>query len=279
MGTFASYDGVRLAYHVVGGGPPLICLPGGPGRASAYLGDLGGLSRHRQVVLLDHRGTGDSAVPPDPASYRCDRLADDVDALRAHLGLDQLDLLGHSAGGNTAIVYAGRYPDRVSRLILLTPGMAAAGLDQPDEESLAVARRRSSEPWYAQAMAALDAMVAGKGTPELQLAAAPFFYGRWDEAAAAHAAAAASQTNPIAAAGFDADGAFDTEATRLGLTKLSEPVLVYAGDADPSPTPRSAGELAALFRRGSVSVHSGGGHFPWLDDPARFVRTITDFVR
>lgn len=51
----------------------------------------------RQLVLLDLRGTGDSAVPDDPATYRCDRQAADVEALRAHLGLERVDLLAHSA--------------------------------------------------------------------------------------------------------------------------------------------------------------------------------------
>jgi len=77
-------------------------------QASAYLGDLGGLSAHRSLVLLDLRGTGESAVPADPASYRCDRLVDDVEALRAHLGMEQIDLLGHSAGGALAVLYAAR---------------------------------------------------------------------------------------------------------------------------------------------------------------------------
>jgi pimeloyl-ACP methyl ester carboxylesterase len=54
---------------------------------SVYLGELGGLSRHRQMIVLDQRGTGRSATPKDSASYRCDRLVEDVEALREHLGL------------------------------------------------------------------------------------------------------------------------------------------------------------------------------------------------
>lgn len=41
MARFASYDGTQIGYRVLGAGPPLVCLPGGPGRASEYLGDLG----------------------------------------------------------------------------------------------------------------------------------------------------------------------------------------------------------------------------------------------
>jgi pimeloyl-ACP methyl ester carboxylesterase len=90
-------------------------------QASAYLGDLGGLSTHRSLVKLDLRGTGESAVPEDAASYRCDRLVDDVEALRAHLGRDRVDVLGHSAGGALAVLYAARHPDRIRRPWLDNP--------------------------------------------------------------------------------------------------------------------------------------------------------------
>jgi pimeloyl-ACP methyl ester carboxylesterase len=66
MATFVGADGARLAYHGSGEGEPLLCLPGGPMRATAYLGDLGGQSAQRRLVLLDLHGTGDSAVPASP---------------------------------------------------------------------------------------------------------------------------------------------------------------------------------------------------------------------
>ena len=70
MRRFASYDGTELGYRVVGEGPPLVCLPGGPGRAVEYLGDLGGLATTRQLILLDPRGVGSSADQADPATFR-----------------------------------------------------------------------------------------------------------------------------------------------------------------------------------------------------------------
>ena len=77
MPAFPAPDGTEVAYYVIGSGSdsaaPVICLPGGPMRASAYLGDLGGLAAHRQLILVDLRGTGESAHPADSASYRCDR--------------------------------------------------------------------------------------------------------------------------------------------------------------------------------------------------------------
>src|SRR4051795_5221958 len=75
-------DGTRLALHVHGEGEPLLCLPGGPMLDSAYFLDLGGLAEHRAFARLDLRGTGESGVPADPASYRCDRQVADVEAGR-----------------------------------------------------------------------------------------------------------------------------------------------------------------------------------------------------
>ncbi|WP_079178330.1 alpha/beta fold hydrolase [Streptomyces mangrovisoli] len=115
MPTFCAPDGTTLAYRAAGEGAPLVVLPGGPMRAARYLGDLGGLAAHRRLILLDLRGTGDSAAAADPASYRCDRLVGDVEALRAHLGLNRIDLLAHSAGGSLAMLYAARHPTRVAR--------------------------------------------------------------------------------------------------------------------------------------------------------------------
>jgi pimeloyl-ACP methyl ester carboxylesterase len=115
MAGFASYDGTEIGYRVLGDGLPLVCLPGGPGRAAEYLGDLGGLGRSRRLVLWDPRGVGVSADPADPATFRVDRLVEDVESLRVHLGLDQMDLLAHSAGAVLAMLYAVAYPQHVSR--------------------------------------------------------------------------------------------------------------------------------------------------------------------
>jgi len=68
--SFVSYDGTVLHYDAVGVGLPLVCLPGGPGRAVAYLEDLAGLSAERTLVLLDPRATGHSELPSDPAAWR-----------------------------------------------------------------------------------------------------------------------------------------------------------------------------------------------------------------
>lgn len=277
MPRFTAHDGTRLAYHETGDGPPLLCVPGGAGRASAYLGDLGGLDRHRTLVLLDNRGTGDSDAPADPATYRRDRLAADVDALRTHLGLDRVDLLGHSAGAGIAMAYAEQHPDRLASLVLLTPALRAIGASPTAADWEVRLRAHAHQPWFTEAAAALQAWSDGQDTPANRLAAAPLFYGRWDERARAHAAAEPAQASPEAQAGYSADGAFSPGHTRRALADLDIPVLVYAGGADPVAPPHLVRELVDLIPGAHYVEQPHAGHFPWLDDPDFLVDRLRAF--
>ncbi|GAA4510345.1 alpha/beta hydrolase [Actinoallomurus oryzae] len=278
MPTYFAHDGTHLAYRVFGAGSPLVCLPGGPMLSSAYLGDLGGLSAHRRLLMVDPRGTGRSAIPKDAASYRCDRLVDDVEALREHLGLDRLDLLAHSAGANLAALYAARRPQRVGRLALITPSTRAVGIEVTGQARLEIARLREDEPWFAAAFSALEAVVAGDVTDDRWKAIDPLFYGRWDAAAQAHNAAANAERNEEVAAAFNAAGAFDPQATRAALAAFGAPVLLLGGEVDPNTPPDAVVEYAALFPDAEVVIQPGAGHYPWLDDAARFTATTAAFL-
>jgi pimeloyl-ACP methyl ester carboxylesterase len=279
MPTFYGADGTRLAYHQIGEGNPLVCLPGGPMQASAYLGDLGGLSAHRSLVLLDLRGTGESAVPADQTSYRCDRLVDDVEALRAHLGRDRIDVLAHSAGGSLAVLYAARYPDRVGRLALVTPSPVAVGLEITDLDRRQVAELRRGEPWFPDAFAAFERIWSGEATAADWAAIAPFTHGRWDDASQAHRDREASQRNADAAAVYYSAGAVDPQGTRSALAQLRAPVLLFAGEYDAALPPHRAAEYAGLFPQAELAVQPGAGHYPWRDNPEWFVQTMAGFLR
>ena len=279
MTSFSSYDGTRLAYALVGDGPRVICLPGGPGRASAYLEDLGGLSQERTVVLLDTRGTGHSELPADPSTMRFDRLAADVEALREHLGEEQLDLLGHSAGSIVAQAYAARYPGRLRSLVLVTPSDRLQGGDRGDVAAIRAAR--SDEPWYADAAEAQEALADAPPAQQQALVRAtrPFFYGRWDERTQAHAATADRQTSKRAELGFGV-GIEQVDVARMlsSLAALEVPVLVVGGERDALTGVASVARVAASFPRSESVVLPRAGHFPWVDEPEAFRAAVSGFL-
>jgi len=279
MATFSAYDGTKLAYHLRGeAGTPIVCLPGGPMQDSAYLDDLGGLSAHCRLTLVDHRGTGQSATPADAATYRCDRLVDDVEALREHLGLARMNLLGHSAGTNLVVRYAARYPERIASLVLVTPSALAVGIGVTTEMRRETVRLRESEPWFAASSAAFERVNAGRPADDDFAALTPFRYGRWDAETQAHHAAGEARQNAAAAAIYGSDGAFQPDATRAAIATLAAPVLLLAGEVDVNSPPRAVAELAELFQNATFATLPGAGHFPWLDDPTWVTKAITSFL-
>jgi len=280
MTGFASDDGTRLAYEQVGSGPPLLCVPGGPGRAAAYLEDLAGLSEVRTLVLLDPRATGRSEVPADPASLRFDRMAGDLDALRRHVGLDKADVLGHSAGCIVVQAFAAAHPDAVGRLVLVTPSDRLQGGGRGDVA--AVREARSDEPWYADAAEAQAALTDAPPAQAQSLVRAtrPFFYGRWDERTQAHAASADRQSSRRAELGFGA-GAEDVDVAGLlaALREVQAPVLVVGGGRDAMTGTDSVHRVAACFPHAQTVIVPTAGHFPWVDEPVAFRAAVEPFLR
>jgi pimeloyl-ACP methyl ester carboxylesterase len=121
--------GDGLYYRLFGVGPDtVVALHGGPALSSGYLEDgLAPLARHHAILFYDQRGRGRSSAVPvgDALSYARD-LAD-LEEVRAHFRLDSMVLIGHHWGAGLAFGYSLRHPERVRRLILLSPMPYAAG--------------------------------------------------------------------------------------------------------------------------------------------------------
>src|SRR3954471_4373211 len=254
QGTVVSSDGLTLRYDVQGpeglagpGSPPLLCAAGGPGRASEYLGDLGGLAARRRIVRLDTRGTGRSQAPDDPSGYAPERLVADLEAVRVDLGQDRIDLLGHSAGGPVALAYAAAHPERVRRLVLVTTYLQPGPEAEAEREALKAAR--AGEPWYAEAREAEDGMRYARPAEQQRLSRLlrPFYYGVWDERTSAHASAADHQMSPRAEAGIGAH--WRTAAERADeLLAIETPTLVVLGALDVITPPSGGRRMADQLR-------------------------------
>jgi proline iminopeptidase len=118
---YAAVPGGRIFWRKFGSGgkTPLLTLHGGPGSSHNYLLPLQALADERPVIFYDQLGCGRADAPENESVYSIQRSVDEVDAVRAALGLDRVLLLGHSWGALLAVEYLCQGRGRgVDRLIL-----------------------------------------------------------------------------------------------------------------------------------------------------------------
>jgi proline-specific peptidase len=281
MESLATQDGRTLTYHLVGEGPALVCHPGGPGFSSRYFGDLAGLTQSLTLVLLDPRGTGASDRPSDARGYRTEDYAADLDELRAHLGLEQMQLLGHSHGGVVATAYAGWYPHRVERLVL------ASTLVRFQAEQEGAMKRameaKSTEPWYADARTALEAEQAGKFETDEELAALafrefPFYFARYGDDERAYLEELADESPNADALRLFNNEIFPSFDLRPELARIDAPTLVIAGEDDFITGPVCADELEAGIAGVEKVILANAGHFIFVEARDAFREAVLSFL-
>jgi pimeloyl-ACP methyl ester carboxylesterase len=108
---------------MAGTGSPVVCLHGLGGTKASFLPTVAALSERHRVIALDLPGFGESEKPvlaPYDASYFADAVVDLLDALE----IERADLIGNSMGGRISIEVGLRAPERVDRMVLLSPALA-----------------------------------------------------------------------------------------------------------------------------------------------------------
>ena len=146
-------DGVSIAYAVFGEGPPIVHLGSFPGGAHHY--SHSATSRRRidrlvdlgwRVVRYDGRGTGSS--DRDAVDFSLEARLRDLEAVVDRLGLERSPILAHRRSAFAAIAYSAQRPQRVSRLVLLTPYASGALLfATPTGRALKAMRPLLEEHW------------------------------------------------------------------------------------------------------------------------------------
>ena len=115
-GQYAEVNGIKLYFETHGAGRPLILLHGGLGSGEMFGPILPQLAERHNVIAVDLQGHGRTADIDRPIDVKL--MADDVDALIDHLGIDSPDLVGYSLGGGVALHTAAKYPAKVRRLVV-----------------------------------------------------------------------------------------------------------------------------------------------------------------
>ena len=268
--TFKSADGTVLHYDVIGGGAPVVLLSGGPGFSPDYLRPIAEkLAKKYQFILLHQRGTGRSS---DATSLQMVKLVEDLEALRKTLDEPKLVLIGHSFGGIVSMMYAREHPDRVGMLVLIASGgptlKSMMKFNATLESRFTAEEKASIAEWTAR-------MKDDRARAVFEITkakSAAYFADR---------SKARLLTDPMTVESFN-DATFWALAPqmmaldlRAGLEKVQAPVIVIHGKQDPL---ESAQEVHETFPASQLELIDDAGHFPWLEQPEKFYKTLDGFL-
>lgn len=271
-----------------------IVLHGGYGAEHSYLiTPLLELSKDYRFVLYDQRGSLRTEAPAD--SIRFPRLVDDLDALRSELGLEKVQLIGHSNGAMLALDYLATYPDRVGRLILLAPPLSFVHDEIFGGEALdeAIARYRSL---HAERVEQIEQSIKRK-LNALGLADSQELSGREHSIRSKVEAAAWNTTStgnwPRMQNAFFSPRVFEAlqenhsaEAWRERSFRKSRafvatgvPIRVILGQQDFSdPEGYVWRYLVEQAKDSQLTLLEQAGHMPWFDQAAAFSRRLERYL-
>lgn len=247
---------------------PLVLLHGFTGSHASWCAIAAALRPSRRVVAIDLPGHGATVVRDRAFDWSLGATAALVAETLAALRVPTADVLGYSMGGRVALQLALVHPERVDRLVLES---ASAGL----ASAAARARRRAAD-------AVLAAAIERDG-----IAA---FVRRWEALPLFRSLARQPEDvrDALRRARLACDPAGLAASLRgmglgsqpwLGgqLGALAMPVLLVTGAADAKFT-RTATQLLPRFPHATHEIVAGAGHLPHLEQPARFLRAIRDFL-
>ena len=284
-------NGARLHFRVAGpavaGVPPVVFLHGGPGQGSAHFDALAGpyMERELRMVYLDQRGSGHSERPAS-GDYAIPTLVEDIEALRQALGAPKVALVGHSFGGLLALEYGARYPDRTSHIVFV------AGLwDAPRQCRLRAERLARVRPdAYARVRAdTLNPDSTRRSDCDLEfMALRGAERDRYNTEAMFPDPSVEQRIDSVnAARGVRNTGEMGRALFQAGLMqyrfrsqeRLTMPVLVISGAHDGAAGPAGLRDLTQSLTNARYLEFQRSGHFVYLDEPDRFAREVTAFIR
>lgn len=289
---FVDASGVLVYFKVVGQGQPLFILHGGPGASHDYfLPWILPLMRTHRLVFIDERGSGRSQKLEDPKGYTLDAMVADVEAVRQALGIERMDLLGHSFGGVLAQAYALAHPDRLDHLVLCSTFHSTAKMNEVFQK-----QRAAMAPELRRRLEALEkAGLFGKGRPwERGRYPADYMTAAWGEGYFPYLYQRRPDPNYDPAAngamawdvyremwGSDGEFVIDGNLARVDfssqLKDLKVPTLITVGDHDEC-APALAGEMHALIPGSKLVVLPESGHMTFVDQPGRWIDAVNGFL-
>jgi len=260
--------------------PPIVLLHGWGDSGATWQFLVDHLPQRRSLLAFDARGFGRTQWPQEGYWFP-DYLAD-LDAILERIAPDTpVDLVGHSMGGNVAMLYAGIRPQRVRRLVSLEGfGLARTTAD------LAPARYRQwlDEQAHGTVFATYDsfaqfAQLLGRRHPRIPPDRLDFICRSWGKQRAdgrieLRADPRHKLVNPIL---------YQREQAQACWREIAAPLLLVAADqsefARQVPDEFNEQKLATLFRDARVATLAGAGHMMHHEEPRAVAELVESFLR
>ncbi len=267
--TMVSIGDTSLAVQICGSGAPLVLLHAFPLDHTMWHRVLS-LANHARLIIPDQRGFGRSTCNDSEKSpiVSITQLADDVAKLLDALDIEEpATIAGISMGGYVAQHVAVRYPEKVSRIILIDTKFSA---DTPEARStradLAATVGRVGQQVLADAMVPnlLAATDTARSQPE-RAANEEFLRKLISEQSVATIQAA-----------------LQALADRPDMTKdmqhLEKPVLLICGSEDTITPPAVMKSMEKILLQGRLLIVSDAGHLVPLEAPVVFHEAVCSFL-
>lgn len=258
--------GTQLPCLTGGSGPPAVALHGFGSFKEAWLPVAPALARRAALYLPDLPGFGEAIDGVAPEEVLTERQAERVAGLADVLGLDQLDLMGHSMGGAIALAFARRHPRRVRSLVLVCP----AG---PQVAPTVVSRcheQRRPTPLAPRTRDQYERLIS------LGMHRRPALMGPMlDHLARQHLARAAWLERAFESWYSDHR---KTRFDRATLAAIEVPTLIIQGARDQLVHPTNTQDLTDALPDARLLELSGVGHIPQMEAPFATARAITAFL-
>jgi pimeloyl-ACP methyl ester carboxylesterase len=267
--------GHRVFYRSAGSGPVLVLVHGITSTSATWANVLPYLAEHFTVIAPDLLGHGDSAKPR--GDYSLGAYASGIRDLLVALGHERATFVGHSLGGGVAMQLAYQFPEHCDRLVLVSSG----GLGR----EIGVLLRAAALPGSELVLPLLvneQLLGAGRALGRLLGRFGLRVHTDVGEVLRGHASlsdgdARSAFLNTLRTV-VDPRGQRVDASDRLYLAQAI-PFLLVWGEHDPIIPAEHARAAHRLVPGSQLEIFPDAGHFPHLDDPLRFVRSLTDFMR
>lgn len=233
-------DGV-VHYEVLGRGRPIIFLHGWVGSWRYWISAMQAVSINFRAYALDLWGFGDTVH--NEAGYVLDKQAELIDLFLEQMGIMKVALVGHGLGALVAMAYTLRTPDRVDRLLAANCPLGFGSI----HSRLQSGNASDLVSWLTAR------------TPEI-------------DSALSDASKVDSKAVIASMESFQADDMFSK------FRQLRIPCLLVSGQNDPAITLPPPDQTISLPHTMHQMILDDAGHFPMLEDGARFNRLLTDFL-